>query len=76
MRACENAGRHHRLKFQRRGEEESAHRSAVLVVVARRPAVRREAQRAHVAARVGELGGEDRTVAGELMIVAELFFDA
>ena len=47
----------------------------MLVVVAGRPAFRREAHRADAAAGVDELGGENRSVAGELVIVAVLLLD-
>ena len=47
----------------------------MLVVVARRSAVGREPHRADAAPGVGEGGGENRAVAGELMVVAELLLD-
>src|SRR6185369_15336636 len=48
---------------------------AVFVEVPRRSVLWRESHRLHVASCVRELGREDRAVAGELMIVAELFLD-
>src|SRR6185436_19320406 len=69
------AGGHDRLKLERRSEEETLHRHAALVVVAGHAALRREAHGADAASRVDELGGENRTIAAKLLILAELLLD-